>query len=414
MGYEVLPVLTVLASLVVAIVAMGAPGVSPPPQSQSPIRVVSSSHEVRFPDEVVFRMEAESNSPITEVALYYRLARLRVKVYGYPEFTPAMHVSTDFRLKTGGSSYLPTGVDIEYYYRIGDASGYTLETDKYLLEYRDPSFPWQKLRQGDMVVLWHDLPADRVKEVAANVDRRLDAVKEMLGLDEVPPMKAVVLSDRREARRAFPVVSDTASREHLFGGFAFQDYDLFVLAGLSEDGMVHEMAHLLLDEAVDSPLARVPAWLNEGLSMYFEAGSQQRAPTLAQAVRHGELLSLRAMNAVPGRPQDVRVFYAQSWSIVKYMIDAYGTERMTSMIGAIGAGVPIDEAVQQAYGISLGELDARWRAEITGSTPLAARPDPGTIATSAIITGAIAIALLVSAFRWLTHVARPSEPDPGF
>ena len=397
----------------VAIVALGAPDMAPRPQQQVPIRVVSSSHEVRFPDEVVFRMEAESNSIITEVALFYRLARQRVRVYGYPEFTPAMHVSTDFKLKTGGSSYLPTGVDIEYYYRIGDAGGYTLETEKYLLEYRDPSFRWRELRLGDMVVLWHDLPADRVKEVAASVDRRLEAVKDLLGLDTVPPMKAVVVSDRREAQRVFPVVSDAASREHLYGGFAFREYDVFVVAGLGEDGMVHEMVHLLVDEAVDSPLARVPAWLNEGLAMYFEAGAERRAPTLAQAVRGGELLRLRAMNSVPGRPEVVRAFYAQSWSIVKYMIDTYGTERMASAISDVSAGTPFDHAFQQAYGISLEQLEARWRTEITRTTSLAPRPDIGTVVSTGLIGGSITIALVASFFRWLSRWTRSSDAGPG-
>ena len=74
--------------------------------------------------------------------------------------------------------------------------------------------------------------------------------------------------------------------------------------------MVHEATHLLLDRAVDSPLARVPAWLNEGLAMYFESDSYRREATVARAARDSALLRLGAMNTVPGRPEDVRQFYA--------------------------------------------------------------------------------------------------------
>ena len=101
----------------------------------------------------------------------------------------------------------------------------------------------------------------------------------MLGLVTAPPMKAVILNNRREADRGLPTVSEAATRGHLYGGFAFRDYDLFVLLGLSEDGIVHEATHLMVNEAVDSPLARVPDWLNEGLATYFEsAGSGGSLP----------------------------------------------------------------------------------------------------------------------------------------
>ena len=179
-----------------------------------------------------------------------------------------------------------------------------------------------------------------------------------------------------------------------------------MLVGLNEDGMVHEYTHLLLDEAVNSPLSRVPAWLNEGLAMYFESDTRRREATAAQAVRDGALLRLRAMNAIQGKPEMVRLFYAQSWSVVKYMIDSYGTERMTSLLDAIDSGLRIDEAVEQAYGVSLEELEGRWRRHVTEATTLAPRPDPGTIAVSSLIAGAVVLMLSVSAYRWYSHRAR--------
>ncbi len=400
----------IIVSSVLALVAFGAPSGSPQPQSEVPIRVVSNSHEVRYPDEVVFTLEAEATSRIVEVALYYRLARQSVKVYGYPNFTPSTRVSTDFRLKTGGASYLPTGLDIEYYYRIVDELGNSLETRRYSLEYSDPGYLWQELRQGGLVLLWHDLPEERVREVAANVGRRLEDVKNVLGLVTAPPMKAVILNNRREADRGLPTVSEAATRGHLYGGFAFRDYDLFVLLGLSEDGIVHEATHLMVNEAVDSPLARVPDWLNEGLATYFESSGQRGEPALARAVRDGDLLSLPAMNSVPGRPEDVRVFYAQSRSVVSYLIDTYGPQRMTSLIRTLNGGSRIGAAVNEVYGVSLGELEDRWREDVIGSTTLTPRPDAGTIATTALIAGAIATAFVVWIYRWLTHRAGPSAP----
>ena len=400
-----MPIGGALTSLLLVMVAMSGPYVStnaqPAAPAQAPIRVISSTHEVYYPDEVVFRLLAEAVSPITEVTFFYILARQGIKVYGYPDFIPGRRVSADFSLKTSGGSYIPSGVDIEYYYQIGDEDGNTLVTQRFLLEYRDPGYRWQELRYEELVLLWHDLPVGRVREVAENVGLRLKAVKELLGQETVPPMKAVVLNSRREADRGFPFVSQAAKAGYLYGGFAFPDFGLFMLVGLSEDAMVHEATHLLVSEALDSPLARLPTWLNEGLAMYFESNSRGREATLARALRDGALMSLGSMNSVPGRPEDVTLFYAQSWSVVKYMMDTYGTKHMGELLGAVNAGANIEAAILDVHGINLEELERQWEADVKRALPPATRLDIGTIATSGIVASALVIALAASLLRWV-------------
>ena len=384
-----MPFLSLVLGFIVAIA--GLPGHNPAPESdqQDAIRVVSSSHEIDFPNSLVLKLEAEGDAEITDVMLYYRLGRRDVSIYSYAEFAPAKRVSTDFKIKTSGSSYLPSGVEVEYHYVIQDAAGNTFESDTFSLEYKDPRFRWQTLSRGDMVILWHDRPLSEVEQVATLVSRRLESVKTLLGLETVEPMKAVIVNSAREAGRSFPFISETASRGHLFAGFAFGELDVTVLVGLNPDILVHEMTHLLFDEAVDSPLARVPAWLNEGLAMYFESGSGGREATVLRAARSDSLMPLRSMTRVPGRPRDVMVFYAQASSVVKHMMDAHGPERMAALLAAIDEGKSIDDALRRAYGIDLQELDQEWRFRLTGESPPSPAPSPASSATSAIIAGAL-------------------------
>ena len=203
----------------------------------------------------------------------------------------------------------------------------------------------------------------------------------MFGLDDVRPIKAVIFNSRREADRGLPFVSEAASRRHLYGGFAFGEYDQFVLSGLSEHGIAHEATHLLLDQAVTSPLAKVPAWLNEGLATYFEPLTSARARTVDGAARSRRLLRLRSMGAVPGRPEDVVVFYAQAWSIVTHMIETHGAEHMGALLDALDSGLEIDEALRSVYGMGVDGLEAEWRARLEGSFSPLPRPDPGTVGT---------------------------------
>ena len=379
------------------------------PRAESSVRVIADRHEVDYPRAIVLRLDLESDEEIAEVTLFYHLAGKPSRVYGYPQVMVGRSVSTEFSIKTGGANYLPSGVEIEYYYRIQDSRGGVLETPHVKVTYLDPAYRWRELREGDLVVTWHDLSEERVRKVVTDAEARLRVAKEMFGLDDVRPVKAVIFNSRKESERGLPFVSEAASQRHLYGGFAFQAYDQFVLSGLSEHGITHEATHLLLGQAVSSPLAKIPAWLNEGLATYFEASDFGRARTVAGAARGRRLLRLRSMGAVPGRPEDVVVFYAQAWSIVTHMIETHGAERMGALLDALDSGLEIDEALRSVYGMGVDGLEAEWRALLEGSISPWPMPDPGTVGTSALITGAAAFAAVVSAYRWL--VRGPAEPE---
>jgi len=358
------------------------------------------SDDVLYPDEVVFTLEAEADAQITAVTFYYRFAGRNTTLYGYPTFVPGNRITAKYRLKTGGSSYIPTGAVIHYHFLIEDAEGNTLKGEEWALEYTDPQFEWERLREGDLLVLWHDRPAERVGVIVEDVNERLSAVKSLLGIENASAMKAVVLNNSREAEHGFPTVSAASKQGHIYGGFAFGDFDIVVLVGLTADRMVHEATHLLLDETVGSPLARLPAWLNEGLAMYFETDTRGRETNVADAALHDSLMGLRSMNSVPGKPDDVRLFYAQSWSLVRYLVDRLGPEHIPSLLAAINSGSPIDEAVQQVYDESLEDLEEQWKAEVVQAMPLAPRSGLGVVSVGTIIAGTVLIAVAVTAFRW--------------
>jgi hypothetical protein len=400
---------SLMAGLAVVLTAPSSDGQPGAPVPIEPIKVLSANHSIDFPDEVVLTVEVESQSVITEVTLYYRLGSRTIRVYGYPDFEPDTRVSADFVIDTDGGSFLPSGVDIQYHYVIKDADGNTFQSPDFSLEYKDPAYDWHRYRHGALEILWHDRPRDTVVAVANTVSERLESVKELLDLTDVEPMKAVIVNGSREASRSFPVVSRTATTGHLYGGFAFGDLDVFVLGGLDVDGMIHEMTHLLIDEALSSPWARIPPWLNEGLAMYFESGPRGRDATVARAARSDGLIPLRDMERIPGRPNDVRLFYAQSWSLVDHMMAAHGERRMAELLAAVAKGDPIRKAVIDVYGTTLEGLEEDWKAGISGASTPVPTPNPGVWGTSAIITGAMAIAITAVVVRWVRNAVAKDQ-----
>ena len=109
----------------------------------------------------------------------YQIGGQTVRTYGYPKFTPSKRVSADFVIETDGARYLPSGANITYSYTIENASGRTVKTDTLSLEYKDPSKEWERVEEGNLIVLYHDLPADEVRRAARDVAESMERVKSL-------------------------------------------------------------------------------------------------------------------------------------------------------------------------------------------------------------------------------------------
>ena len=121
------------------------------------------------------------------------------------------------------------------------------------------------------------------------------------------------------------------------------------------------------------------------------------------------------MGSVPGRPGDVRLFYAQARSIVDYLMDAYEQDRMAAMLSAINDGVRIEQAVEAAYGMGLDDLDREWRGQLGGELSATSARDLGTLGTTAIIAGSVTVAVAAVIIRWLRRLmAGPVVEDDDF
>ena len=223
-------------------------------------------------------------------------------------------------------------------------------------------------------------------------------------------MRAVIVNTQKESLKSFPKISMSATRDNIYGGFAFHDYGVFIIRGLSVDAMIHEATHLLMNQKMNSPLSRVPAWLSEGLAMYFEIDSKHRTRTAEIGYLQKKLRPLSSMESVPGKSMDIRIFYAHSQEIVRYLIDTEGKEKFLNLLIQINSGARADTAVIDVYGRSLDDLDKSWRATLNPTFDRRLLVDPGTFWTSLILGTAFLFAVIVSTMRWAKKkISSPSE-----
>jgi len=217
------------------------------------------------------------------------------------------------------------------------------------------------------------------------------------------------VNSRPEAKKAFPNISKAANREDLYGGFAFSNYDTFIVIGASVDGIIHESTHLLVNQSLN-PSTRLPAWLNEGIAMHFEERKTETRQIL-QAYPPDQIFDLRHMNSVPGIPSDVRLFYLISESFVGFLFSEYGDNKMKDLINRIDSGNPIDEAIFITYGDSIQELQSNWMNTFSNRYENKIDVDIGSFGTSLILSMAFLKGLFFSILGWLKHRMSDSNPD---
>ena len=358
------PTLPALALALFALVAASA-SLTTVTAAGGDIDVFTNEGSVRFPGDVVFNLGVEGPSDIQEVKIYFRIPPSPVWMYAYPDVDPSPRVETSFKLDLRGVDYLPPGAEIEYYYRIRDASSSVFDTEPNTLFYVDDRYQWDTTTVGPLTILSHDTSSRQLRSVAESVEGPLTEIGKMLGVTLERPIRGVLYNSQAEARDAFPVQSRTTTERGVFAGYAFPDRGVFIGVGLHPSLIIHESAHILLEAAVDSRTARIPAWLNEGFASYVETRSGDFRRSMA-GKDDPSRVPLRHMQSVTGTPSAIAYFYHKSESVVGYLLEHHGASSFRELLRHLGHGRSVDHALAATYGFDQQGLDRRWASALTG------------------------------------------------
>jgi hypothetical protein len=94
-------------------------------------------------------------------------------------------------------------------------------------------------------------------------------------------------------------------------------------------------------------------------------GDENAQEIVRAAAAEGRLLPIRSLNSsFPYDPNEVDLAYAESLSIVSFIIDHFGADKMGALIGAYREGLSHDDAARSALGVDLDELDRLWKESL--------------------------------------------------
>lgn len=348
--------------------------VSPPVvQAQSKLEVLGSSVRAEFPARLTFDLSARSNVSIVDIRLRYRIERLsfaQVISEAVVEFAPAMQVQASWTMdmvKTGG---FPPGIYLDYWWLLRDANGQSMETPPQRFQYNDTRYPWRNVAQGQVTIYYYEGGQSFVQGMMSAAQDALVKLEKDTGAHLDKPVSIYIYASASDLQGSmiFP--------QEWTGGRAFPDYGVIAIGiasnQLSEGKrtVAHELAHQVVYQVTASPYRVLPTWLDEGLAMYIEGELESIFKLyMGRAVADKQLISVRSLSS-PFSTSTAKALlsYAESYSLVEFLIRNYGQSRMLELLNTFKLGSTFDDAFRAVYGFDMDGLDVMWKDYMYGGS----------------------------------------------
>ena len=135
----------------------------------------------------------------------------------------------------------------------------------------------------------------------------------------------------------------------------------------TDEVLPHEIAHLMLWDYLHTPRA-VPVWFEEGVAQLQESGKMDQVQAaLRPVIVQGKYIPFSALQlmTITGEKDNLKVslFYAQSLSIVVFLIQKYGLDSFHRLCRELRDGMSFELALAHAYPSlieSMDVLEKRW------------------------------------------------------
>lgn len=141
-----------------------------------------------------------------------------------------------------------------------------------------------------------------------------------------------------------------------------------------KSNFMHELTHIYFDGFFEPSSA--PRWLSEGFAVYVQSLYQTPAENewlnnFSLKFAREEYIDFEEFLKVPSltgyEKADVAMWYAQSYSVVKFLFERYGKDDFYQFSKNLKSGMPLGRAMFRSYGMPLnsaGALESAWQSNL--------------------------------------------------
>ena len=344
--------------------------VAPPAQAQAGgPTLLSGVAQVDFPLKLTFGVSARSDVPISDIRLRYRVEQEAFADVTSEEqlaFTPGTSVEASVSLDLLRIGGLPPGVVFDYWWRITDSGGAITETSPTSVTFSDNRYTWSRLDGDNLSIFWYQGGDAFARELMQSATEGLAQLSADTGAILDRPVDIYIYASTADLQGAMVYPSEWT------GGATYPRFSTIVI-GVSpvqldwgKGAVIHELTHMVNHQMTRNPYAGVPVWLDEGLATYAQGlPSPAFTTALYQAVRNGTLISVRSLSSPFSALSDqANLSYAESYSIVSFLLERYGPAKMLELLGTFRQGNTYDGALEQVFGFDTEGLDSLWRSYV--------------------------------------------------
>ena len=317
-----------------------------------------------FGQNMQFSLRAKSADEINGATLFFNTPEMTNTYAVELELEPAREIALEHELPLTQVQLAPF-TTVHYWWRLTTESG-TLMVDEKTLAYVDDRFMWQELAREGVDVHWTGQEST-LGQVALDV---IDGVRPQLQAvfpGEIEPLDVYIYPSMADLRSALRLTG----RDWL-GGEAMPELGVLLVTSVNPrtaafdlgQSIPHELSHLLIYRRLGAQYGNVPRWFDEGLATSLEmAQDVSYEALLTEAVAQEATIPLEQLCAAfPEGDAEVRLAYAQSASVVKFIRQSYGMRALRDLVDAYADGAACGSGVQRVLGETIDELEYSWLA----------------------------------------------------
>lgn len=348
--------------------------VAAPAYADDAIQVTANKLTNNFRKNLLFQIEAQSASKITQVALLVQIDGLPSSTRQAPTFTPDTKIQATYTWNLG-QNYMPPGISGQYWWTLQDAAGNQLTTPKQSFRMDDPAHQWQKVSDDRIALYWYKGDKSFGQALFDQANKSIDVLQQDTAVTVDRQVQILIYGNHDDLMNALSV-----GAQEWTGGQNFPDYGVVVIGidpgdlDWGERATTHELTHQIIHQKIRGPLGdlSMPHWMDEGLAVYYENPGQadpQFSGPLRRAIQNNTIVPIRTLSgSFPADPSAANLAYGESWSVVDFIIRHYGREKLAALLQAFKAGGYYDDVFQKVLGVDTDGLENEWRKDV-GAQP---------------------------------------------
>lgn len=329
--------------------------------------LVRSSADYIYGQSMNFNLTADDLGGIKDVTLFFRLGTASDTYSVTTPVVPGSPVDISYPLDLSQIQLLPF-VSITYWWQINRVSGTPILVPEQVVSYVDDQFVWQQIvvtdeQGGGSIRIHWTGDDDTLGPVARDtVLDMLPKISRLIPIQQILPFDVYIYpsaSDMNSALRLAGRESDPG-QSHPDLGVALVTVVNQETAGQELPGeLSRELVNLLLYQVFGRQSYDLPPWLTRGIAgVVRDERDMMLENTILSAVSTHSTIPLSELCA--GAAIDNDLSWAQSESLVSYLVEVYGESAVKELVSAFAQGASCEAAFSRTIHQTPEQIETAW------------------------------------------------------